>query len=58
MDLGAQDFEVGRGKPGDILRNLLLEVSEDSEAIQMFRVLLTEHQQLCATRAAIEQQAD
>ena len=33
-------------------------VSEDSEAIQMFRVILTEHQQLCATRAAIEQQAD
>jgi transposase len=35
-----------------------LPVSEDSEAIQMFRVILTEHQQLCATRAAIEQQAD
>lgn len=35
-----------------------LAVSEDSEAIQMFRVILAEHQQLCATRAAIEQQAD
>ena len=35
-----------------------LPVSEESEAIQMFRVILTEHQQLCATRAAIEQQAD
>lgn len=35
-----------------------LPVSEDSEAIQMFRVVLTEHQQLCARRAAIEQQAD
>ena len=35
-----------------------LPVSEESEAIQMFRVILTEHEQLCATRAAIEQQAD
>ncbi|MEO7861840.1 MAG: transposase [Nitrospirales bacterium] len=35
-----------------------LPVSEESQAIQMFRVILTEHQQLCATRAAIEQQAD
>ena len=35
-----------------------LPVSEDSEAIQLFRVILTEHQQRCATRAAIEQQAD
>ncbi len=35
-----------------------LPVSEESEAIQMFRVILAEHQQLCATRAAIEQQAD
>lgn len=35
-----------------------LPVSEESEAIQMFRVTLTEHQQLCASRAAIEQQAD
>lgn len=35
-----------------------LPVSEDSEAIQRFRVILTEPQQLCATRAAIEQQAD
>ena len=31
-----------------------LPVSKDSEAMQMFRVLLTEHQQLCATRVAIE----
>lgn len=35
-----------------------LPVSEESEAIQMFRVILTEHQQLYTTRAAIEQQAD
>ena len=35
-----------------------LAVAEDSEAIQMFRVMLAEHQHLCATRAAIEQQAD
>ncbi len=35
-----------------------LPVAEDSEAIQMFRVILAEHQQLCARRAAIEQQAD
>lgn len=33
-------------------------VSEESEAIQMFRVILTERQPRCATRAAIEQQAD
>lgn len=35
-----------------------LTVAEDSEAIQMFRVMLAEHQHLCATRAAIEHQAD
>ncbi|MDE3051661.1 MAG: IS110 family transposase, partial [Nitrospirota bacterium] len=35
-----------------------LPVSEDSEAIQMFRVILAEQQSLCATRAAIEQPAD
>ncbi|ALA58046.1 MAG: Transposase [Nitrospira sp.] len=35
-----------------------LPVGEESEAIQMFRVILVEHQQLCARRAAIEQQAD
>jgi len=35
-----------------------LAVPEDSEAIQMFRVILAEHQQLCTTRATIEQQAD
>ena len=35
-----------------------LAVAEDSEAIQMFRVMLAEHQHLCATRAAIEHQAD
>ena len=35
-----------------------LAVTEDSEAIQMFRVMLAEHQHLCATRAAIEHQAD
>lgn len=35
-----------------------LAVAEDSEAIQMFRVMLAEHQHLCTTRAAIEHQAD
>ena len=35
-----------------------LPVAEESEAIQMFRVILAEHQSLCASRAAIEQQAD
>jgi transposase len=35
-----------------------LAVSEDCEAIQMFRLILAEHQQLCHTRAAIEHQAD
>jgi transposase len=35
-----------------------LAVAEDSEAIQMFRVILAEHQHLCATRAAIERQAE
>lgn len=28
MDRGAQNLEIGRGKPGDIIRNLLLEVSQ------------------------------
>jgi hypothetical protein len=31
MDRGAQNLEVGRGKSGDILRNLLLEVSHHKE---------------------------
>lgn len=35
-----------------------LAVTEDSQAIQMFRLILAEHQHLCATRAAIEHQAD
>jgi transposase len=35
-----------------------LPVSEESEALQMFRVILAEHQSLCVSRAAIEQQAD
>ena len=35
-----------------------LAVPEDCEAIQMFRLILAEHQHLCATRAAIEHQAD
>jgi transposase len=35
-----------------------LPVAEDTEAIRMFRVILAEHQQLCTTRAAIEQQAE
>lgn len=33
-------------------------MAEDSDAIQMFRVMLAEHQHLCATLAAIEHQAD
>lgn len=35
-----------------------LAVAEDAEAIQMFRVMLTEHQHLCAVRGAIERQAE
>ena len=35
-----------------------LAVAEDSEAIQMFRVMLAEHQHLCAIRSMIEHQAD
>ncbi len=35
-----------------------LAVAEDSEAIQMFRVMLAEHQHLCAIRTTIEHQAD
>ena len=35
-----------------------LAVAEDSEAIQMFRVMLAEHQHLCAIWAAIEHQAN
>jgi len=35
-----------------------LAVTEDSQAIQMFRVMLAEHQHLCAIRAMIEHQAD
>ena len=31
MDRGAQQLEIGRGKPGDVLRNLLLEVSQEDE---------------------------
>lgn len=31
MDRAAQNLEIGRGKPGDILRNLLYEVSQDDE---------------------------
>jgi len=31
MDRGAQNLEIGRGKSGDILRNLLLEVSHHEE---------------------------
>ena len=31
MDRGAQDLEIGKGKPGDILRNLLYEVSSHKE---------------------------
>lgn len=34
MDRGAQNLEVGRGKPGEIIRNLLFEVSEEEEAWQ------------------------
>lgn len=35
-----------------------LPVAEDTEAIQMFRLILAEHQRLCITRTAIERQAD
>lgn len=49
MDRGAQELEIGRGKPGDILRNLLLEVHDSPywddlvENIQeLFRVTLLE----------------
>lgn len=35
-----------------------LAVAEDAEAIQMFRVMLTEHQHLCAIRVAIERPAE
>ena len=31
LDRGAQQLEIGRGKPGDILRNLLLEVQQGGE---------------------------
>jgi predicted ATPase len=30
MDRGAQNLEIGRGKPGDIIRNLLLEVFQQA----------------------------
>ena len=48
MDRGAQQLEIGRGKPGDILRNLLLEVSQESsqwdalvgDIQELFRVTL------------------
>jgi predicted ATPase len=32
MDRGAQNLEIGRGKPGEIIRNLLLEVAEQDDA--------------------------
>jgi len=35
-----------------------LPVSEDSEAIQTFRLTLQHHQELCAARVALEEQAD
>jgi predicted ATPase len=31
LDRGAQNLEIGSGKPGDIIRNLLLEVSQNDE---------------------------
>lgn len=31
IDRGAQNLEIGRGKPGEIIRNLLFEVSEQKE---------------------------
>ncbi|MDR4466598.1 MAG: IS110 family transposase [Nitrospira sp.] len=43
---------------GTASQSIGLAVTEDSQAIQMFRVILAEHQHLCATRAAIEHQAD
>ena len=35
-----------------------LPVAEDSEAIHMFRIILAEHQHLCAIRTSLETQAD
>jgi len=35
-----------------------LPVSEDSEAIRMFRIVLREHQRLCAVRTEIEKEAE
>ena len=32
LDRGAQNLEIGRGKPGEIIRNLLFEVSEQEAA--------------------------
>ena len=48
MDRGAQQLEIGRGKPGDILRNLLHEVSKNdahweqlaADIKELFRIAL------------------
>lgn len=50
LDRGAQQLEIGRGKPGDILRNLLLEVFNDKQSWpvlvkdlqEIFRITLLE----------------
>jgi len=31
LDIGAQNLLIGEGKPGDIIRNLILEISEDDD---------------------------
>ena len=43
---------------GTASQSIGLAVTEDSQAIQMFRVILAEHQHLCAIRSTIEHQAD
>jgi predicted ATPase len=50
LDRGAQNLEIGRGKPGDIIRNLLLEVSTNpndwkslvTDIEELFRVRICE----------------
>jgi len=36
LDIGAQNLLIGEGKPGDIIRNLILEISEDDEKWDQF----------------------
>ncbi len=50
MDRGAQNLEIGRGKPGEIIRNLLLEVHQQakdwqslvSDIEELFRIRICE----------------